>query len=47
MKKEEPTTEDIENMIENLDNANVPTENRILRFVCPHCGKVIELGGKK
>jgi len=41
--------EDMEKILEArdyLDNADVPTENRRLKIVCPHCGKVIDLESK-
>ncbi len=27
-----------------LDNADMPIEGRLFRIICPHCGKLIELG---
>ena len=44
MIQEEPSTEDILELRECLDNAVVPTKDRMLRFLCPHCGEMIELG---
>ena len=44
-KQEEIGTEELLELRNCLDDAPMPTEGRLLRIVCPHCGKVIELGG--
>lgn len=40
----EPSEKEILNAVDFLDDADVPTEDRLLRVICPNCGLFIEVG---